>query len=216
MTQIVVAVIGAIATVLTAWITSYQAHKPGKRNPAGPPVRDSFGRVLAIVATGIGLTSLTIGLLQVATAPSIKDVAAEIRPEVTKTISTKRGVVIPHGAVLAFDALECPDGWSLFDRAAGRMIVGVGQGKMLTERNLRQTGGREQVTLGLEELPEHRHSMGVGTSDTTAMTPVQPRLVHLLPDQYNKNGVPFTGAEGHSRPFDIMPPWIALTLCRKE
>ena len=150
------------------------------------------------------------------TPPSATAVAAELEPAVLRIVSAEGGAVIPQGAVLAFDDGECPSGWSPYERGVGRMIVGVGPANGLTERHLRQTGGREVITLEVSQLPSHRHTMGVGTSDTTTMTPVQPRLVHLLSDQYNKSGVPSTGYDGEGMPIEIMPPWIALTLCRKD
>jgi hypothetical protein len=44
-------------------------------------------------------------------------------------IMNKRAV--PFGAVVAFDIPDCPSGWSRFDPAIGRAVVGVGIGKVI-------------------------------------------------------------------------------------
>jgi hypothetical protein len=50
-------------------------------------------------------------------------------------------IEIPSGAVLAFNRKSCPTGWKPIKVAKGRVIVGAGRGKGLSERKLGDTGG---------------------------------------------------------------------------
>ena len=50
---------------------------------------------------------------------------------------------VPRGTVAAFDLSDgCPDGWKTFDPAAGRFIIGAGQGKGLEDRLVRAVRAR--------------------------------------------------------------------------
>lgn len=68
--------------------------------------------------------------------------------ETVFTIKTE----LPQGAILAFHTSSCPSGWSPFDLAKGRVLVGAGagnsdaDGSALTTRVLGDTGGREFTT----------------------------------------------------------------------
>ena len=74
-------------------------------------------------------------------------------------ILTGATVAIPQNAVVAFNR-QCPAGWELFRDAAGRMIVGVGQGDGLRNRGLEERGGAETHTLTIAEMPRHSHEGG--------------------------------------------------------
>ncbi|MEL6539404.1 MAG: hypothetical protein AAFP93_01345, partial [Bacteroidota bacterium] len=58
---------------------------------------------------------------------------------------------------------DIPAGWALCDGSQGtpdlrsRFIVGVGQGKGLSEYDQNATGGAERITLQKNEMPRHNH-----------------------------------------------------------
>ena len=93
-------------------------------------------------------------------------------------INSLKKDVVPSGAVMAFDIRgsgdpdECPDGWSRFRDAGGRVIIGAGShsqrdmnGKPLTNYTKGDNGGEEEHTLATREMPNHSH--GPGTLTTT-------------------------------------------------
>jgi hypothetical protein len=123
---------------------------------------------------------------------------------------------IPAGAVVAF-AIEdgCPAGWTSYSNAAGRVILGAGQGTGLTRRGYLLQEGSESVNLRMENLPAQKiktNGMVVNASRT---------------DRYNAGGkdyvvsvvsnVPIeTDALGSDKPISVMPPFVALNYCKKN
>jgi len=49
----------------------------------------------------------------------------------------------------------------------GRAAIGHGRGPGLTERKTGQTAGAENVTLNLEQMPRHNHTLGAVTGTAT-------------------------------------------------
>jgi hypothetical protein len=123
-------------------------------------------------------------------------------------------IQVPSGAVLAFDRQRCPDGWSNYEEGVGRAIIGAGRGNNLTPRRVGDTGGEEQVTLTLAQMPAHRHA-----NPTTGNNQVIEE-VNALPiggrGSYGPQHARPTDAAGQSQPHENMPPYIALLLCRKS
>ncbi len=133
-------------------------------------------------------------------------------------------LVVPSGAVMAFDLAACPAGWSPFASAAGRVVVGA-----TTGLGLEQQVGSDQVTLSVAQMPSHGHA------------PPSPANTFLI-DQYptlcpssgvtagcggpglcgGANGTSFCGnapstqPAGGSQPFDNRQASIALTYCKKN
>lgn len=70
------------------------------------------------------------------------------KADVTYTIKAE----MPAGAIMAFNAATCPEGWSVFNGGKGRTLVGAGSGNTdadgtaLTARTVGQAGGREFTT----------------------------------------------------------------------
>ena len=120
--------------------------------------------------------------------------------------------IIPSGAVLAFDrASGCPNGWNPFDDAAGRVIVGVGQGSGTTERPYRAREGVEKLTLTERELPTLEIEVG----------PIRTVKAEVLPagsgaNFYNPSAEPSVRWSGAGSSLSNMPPFIALYFCKKE
>lgn len=118
---------------------------------------------------------------------------------------------VPPGMVAAFDlAGTCPPGWVEFSDAAGRAIIGTGKGEGLSRRKYRDTGGEERKTLTIQELPPHTHAANVSTGGYSFE---HHKWNDRLPGERWKQE---TGSTGDGKPFDIMPPFIALTFCKKQ
>lgn len=137
-------------------------------------------------------------------------------------------VSVPVGTVAAFDLESCPIGWDAFDEAAGRVLIGVGTGTNLTQRQLRDTGGAETHKLEANEMPRHSHQAIIRMSDWPLGKDTDYR--HLKDGQDtayfpvgNNTGGRFAiddrqiiqeseGGESHEN----MPPYIALSFCKKK
>jgi microcystin-dependent protein len=117
---------------------------------------------------------------------------------------------IPKGAVVPFRLVECPRGWRPFSKAAGRTIIGAGEGEELTERALGERGGEEAHQLINEELPKLQLA---ATGDGTANITEAKRSV-IEPRRIVANG-PIEFA-GQGNPHNNMQPWIALLYCEKQ
>jgi hypothetical protein len=134
-----------------------------------------------------------------------------------------------RGAVVAFNRDRqkgsiCPRGWSYFEVAGGRFIVGAGE----HDNNLRRypsyvenaaqaIGGEEMHLLTLDEMPSHDHANGnyqflmMAGQDTTGgqgldPTPNEPNLLH----------VGRILAQGGGQPHNNLPPFIGLYYCVKD
>ncbi|MEM8775899.1 MAG: hypothetical protein AAGF53_12755 [Pseudomonadota bacterium] len=137
------------------------------------------------------------------------------------------------GLVAAFDQSEgCPEGWTEFTEAAGRMIIGVGQGSIdqigdqdipLTLRRWRDFGGGETHALKANEMPGHRHGIrGLGNIDGEG-TNIRADSLSLVDGGYSRGvietiGQGYTDVEGDpiADPHNNMPPYIALFFCEKD
>ena len=97
----------------------------------------------------------------------------------------------------------------------GRFILSSGQGDKLTNRTVAETGGSEKVTLTVEQIPSHSHSvedayfaehsppynMG-GSGDTDWDNGLWKRYIN-------------TGNTGGSQSHENMPPYYVLTYIMK-
>ena len=126
--------------------------------------------------------------------------------------------VIPRGAVLAFDlARGCPKGWSNFEEADGRFLLGVEETYLY-----RREGGEEEVTLKVKEMPAHSHTVAVPKNWATAKIvdelegkPVG-NLFNRIISETNVAGGPSEAKSGEAKPHNNMPPFIVLYFCKKE
>lgn len=126
---------------------------------------------------------------------------------------TVEAAIVPSGAVLPFNSRACPTGWSLFEAAEGRVIIGASE-----PHPLGQTGGAETHTLTIDEMPRHNHGGSTGNSSTNFM--VYGRTgggsvsgSNPFANRSHSHTIPL---EGRSRPHNNMQPFIALTYCAKN
>ena len=122
--------------------------------------------------------------------------------------------VLPKGTVIAFDTSSgCPEDWEAEESYKGRIIIGAGLGKSLTDRPFRVVGGNETHTLTVAELPAHYHN--TYRSQTTAGDGLYASAPVMGNDR--RQAVPGQTQEaGGNQPHNIMPPFIPLHLCRKK
>ena len=131
---------------------------------------------------------------------------------------------ILDSAVLAFNRSEsnggaCPKGWSLFEPARGRFIIGAGRHGDSDLKNHpsfkddqdQAIGGQQETKLSDKNIPSHNHKWihnskrQAGASEHGSVT------MHEMYDKIkDRRGV------DDGEPFDNMPPYVALYFCEKE
>ena len=141
----------------------------------------------------------------------------------------------PVGAVMAF-ASTCPEkeGWKPYPDAGGRFILGVGKGPLEKFVGLGTPGGKEKVTLTVEEMPEHNHEIGgnlTGFNYEGDPGKLKSSLIAVRDDgsafrtEFQTPEGPEAGEKllGHTddgpdlkgQSHNNMPPYIALYFCKK-
>jgi len=91
----------------------------------------------------------------------------------------------------------------------------VHQGLGLSSYQLAETGGAEQVTLNVNQIPSHSHAPQAGTAGTSSATSGN-MLADSGADAFAPSGTTKTNMaanalnqNGGSRPHDNMPPYLA-------
>lgn len=118
------------------------------------------------------------------------------------------GAAITPGAILAFEG-RCPIGWDEYKRAAGRVVIGAGQGKGLSKRGVGDVGGAESVKLSIAEMPKHDHGAIIGglPGATEGMNEGGP---------HNAGYREYKQSSGGQSAHENMPPFITLQYCVKK
>jgi hypothetical protein len=141
-------------------------------------------------------------------------------------------IMAPKDMIAAFNIstkeAKCPEGWTIFSEAVGRMIVGAGtastnrdsNGKLLTGRPsladdpIGSVGGEEQHILSIAEMPSHSHRVYPHAGNIVGPTGSFPGAGSADPNATSRtNGV--TEVQGGNQPHNTMPPFLALVYCRK-
>lgn len=116
-----------------------------------------------------------------------------------------------------FNRDNCPEGWEEFEKGSKRFLLAAG-----SDYPFGSTGGKEKVALSVDEMPQHKHDA------TTKVTGKGFRPMANTWSSGGKGGRSYTGEEssielevainsnGNSKPHENMPPFLALTLCRKQ
>ena len=142
-------------------------------------------------------------------------------------------------AVIAFNTKEsdkCPDGWTLFDAAGGRTIIGAGQHPnsgleeypSYSDNPQKAVGGTPTVSLTHDQMPGHSHKMFGTKVDSNPTKPDEVSYVSYRSSMGEDSAyemlkttdgkIPDTGKTadaGGSQPHENMPPYIALFYCIK-
>ncbi|ASJ73867.1 hypothetical protein [Granulosicoccus antarcticus] len=126
-------------------------------------------------------------------------------------------VAVPRGAVMAFNRIECPDGWSDFAPGAGRTVFGLsGAGAFAS---VGATGGAEFVTLTVGNIPPHTHPSG-----KTFNIVIQGRGGHPMLQPFSVNHHPGEYTDHETKPNNnptpaavpTLPPYVVLKLCERR
>lgn len=123
-------------------------------------------------------------------------------------------VAFPAGAVIAFSS-NCPAGWSSYDPAKDRFILGAGG-----TYTLLGTGGEATHSLTNQELPSHSHALHpelilFGPQPASQFASVESgnyplnRSREIIPP-------PTPSSAGGNAPHNNMPPYLVLNFCRKD
>ena len=158
---------------------------------------------------------------------------------------------IQPGVIVSFTGNTIPFGWVLCDGTSkwkdkdgneqttpdlrGRFLLGAGNGDNLTPRNVTDKGGREKITLSVENIPAHKHT-GETNSDgshshkynapkdkkaTTAIKNSDPwffsstEKADTSSDGAHKHAFT-TDATGGGEAIDIMPPYFTVKFIIKS
>lgn len=132
--------------------------------------------------------------------------------EAVRSIPTGGG--IPSGCILIWSGAESaiPSGWALCDGENGtpdlrdRFVLGAG-----TAHSVGDTGGSEEVTLTVAQMPKHTHFWQAFASGSTSVRGI------VYSDTINL-GVQFRNSPaetGSSQPHPNMPPYYALCYIMK-
>lgn len=126
----------------------------------------------------------------------------------------------------------CPKpGWTRFNEANGRFLLGVGKGPLKKRAIPKVTGGEEENTLTVEQMPLHRHGISDKGADTKVIHPGRPLdgKNHVGVTSLDENGslksantYAVGGPKrsdrktelGEAAPHNNMPPYIALYFCQ--
>jgi microcystin-dependent protein len=188
----------------------------GDRNFYFADIKDGFKKyVMQIEAdTGnVGIGTTTPG--------ATLDVDGDVRA--SEFVSTDGAGMIPVGGIIMWHGAEnkIPDGWALCNgnnetpNLTDKFIVGAGE-----SYRVRDTGGKEEVTLAKNQMPKHNH---IGTESYNQLV------------RYNKEGEKeaFDGNgsnntnrfnlrwhasivdAGESKPHENRPPYYALCFIMK-
>lgn len=130
----------------------------------------------------------------------------------------KETAKFPPKAIVAFSQEKCPEKWGEVSELRGRFIIGAGQGTDLHYRTYGEPGGSEIVTLGLENLPPHRHQVyrhaGEVVGDSSGINGAGSE--DPSPTSRVRAGLSGEGEGLASSPAKIIPPYFAYTFCRPD
>lgn len=195
-------------------------------------IQTVIGIGMLIVSSGVTMASDCASKIDPKSATFVVDLLTCVRSleEENNELNAKVAAAaafsaFPAGAVIAFDLPDgCPRGWKPFERGASRTIIGASaahteqiknvdsEGKQLKSYPYQADGGIEYHILSIDELPPVRAS-------TNGYSAVSNK------DRYNAGGKDYPVVEvgspiqteplGKGKGFSLMPPYIALFLCKE-
>jgi len=140
---------------------------------------------------------------------------------------------IPLGGIIMWSGATVPAGWALCDGSTvnsratpdlrGRFVLGSGAGSGLTTRTLGGTGGEENHTLSINEMPSHNHPLTDPGHTHTYYDPISGQYQGLNHDsngtavEYpasentgsSRTGITM-GSKGGGDAHNNMPPYYVL------
>lgn len=210
-----------------AKVAHYVAHQTAEEGLSRHQRRDVL-RLLVIVVLGLGVVIAFAFFLRADFLAERRIVMVAPEKAANKLLENSAFIdkvragatPVPAGAVLAFARTDgCPDGWSAFTPAHGRIIVGAGHSPGLTPRRFGETGGSETTS----QPAAHQHTLPVHANRHDTMDNKDLQGYGLVADGagsgdiivYNATG-PMTTSVAGAVAVSNMPPYVALHLCRKD
>ncbi len=133
---------------------------------------------------------------------------------------------LPKGTIVSWTGTTAPAGWILCDGQngtpdlRGRFVIGMGQADGLTKRDINQKGGEENVTLKIEQMPQHTHVIKSANDDVVAHGRSfkgengADRTIRLRAGEGNLEPV-ITLPVGNNQAHNNMPPFYVLAYIMK-
>ncbi|WP_139210151.1 hypothetical protein [Palleronia pelagia] len=135
---------------------------------------------------------------------------------------------LPIGAVISFDRTDgCPEGWTDMGSIwRGRTVVAAVEDSN-DDFTFRRTGGSSSVSLEISNMPAHNHGGATGTENVNKSGSGIWFDGSVASNYYVNRGSPQLGLDnsakhthsiqmqGNGIPFEIMPRFVALFLCKK-
>ena len=129
------------------------------------------------------------------------------------------------GAVVAFNGSSCPSGWSRFEPATGRSIIGVGNNGIAGSQEylLGAQGGNSSIVQQVNQMPAHTHVLNNGQGYAKTLNSIGTKNCNGI--EGCNNGLNFANNASFSYPnikvaggaaMNIMNPYIVLTYCKKN
>lgn len=100
----------------------------------------------------------------------------------------------------------------------GRVAISQGQGAGLSQRDLGEAGGEENVTMSIAQMPAHTHALVASQSPAAKGSPngnylAQSGSYRRLPDAPTTLNPASVGVSGAGQPQDNMPPYLVIRAC---
>ena len=166
-----------------------------------------------------------------------KALVAEIIKDPNFADEVAKKVGLPGQMVVAFNRSKtdgaCPPEWRLFAPASGRFVIGAGDAMntdvngvplsahlSIKDDSAAGVGGEVNHKLTEAQMPPHQHGVyphaGFVASGGGAPPPSGAIPGAGGGDTYTQVWPGITSVTGGGKPFDIMPPFVALYYCIKE
>lgn len=123
---------------------------------------------------------------------------------------------VPPGAVIAFDG-KCPNeaGWRPYELAAGRFVLGAGQGPLLSAVFVGQQFGEEVHELTPEEIPGHQHHFTYRYVDIVAGNKGFSGAAKFRTISFVDKKAATEPDDRRAKAHGNMPPYVVLQFCKK-
>lgn len=161
-------------------------------------------------------------IIKVAPDPALDGVTME---QVNKAIQEAfddipPGSNVPTGGIIIWsgESTAVPSGWALCDGTngtpdlRGRFVLGESE-----DRAAGETGGAEEVTLTIEQMPRHRFNYSYNANGTSNAVVANGSAYNLM--KQNTEGssttAKYTNYLGNSQPHPNMPPYYVLAYIMK-
>ena len=132
-----------------------------------------------------------------------------------KLVSVPQDIIIPSGAVVAFNTSKCPEAWERYAAADGRSIVGIAEAAQTPPG---QQSGSNQVVIQPNNLPQHQHDTAIGVLPTFrgwGQGPGKTAIAGASEGQF-VTALSSPVGEVSPTPIRIEPPMVALRYCVKK